>query len=142
MICNKFFKRDRTIWKLVEHFEMRSYRLFQCCTLYQCPRNCWQRIDRFDLCHRLSSKSSLYPCQVYLALAIFQFRSPFLLTTRNPSNTNSTIFVHHSKYSIEIYKLNEKKIKKCNLRSLDFHMLCIPMCLRHLFPVWLLYNLV
>lgn len=104
---------------MVEHFKMRSYRLFQCCTLYQCPRNCWQRIDRFDLCHRLSSKSSLYPCQVYLALAIFQFRSPFLLTTRNPSNTNATFFVHHSKYSIEIYKLNEK-IKKMQLTLAGF----------------------
>lgn len=103
---------------------MRSYRLFQCCTLYQCPRNCWQRIDRFDLCHRLSSKSSLYPCQVYLALAIFQFRSPFLLTTRNPSNTNSTIFVHHSKYSIEIYKLNEKKKIKKNATYARWISIC------------------
>lgn len=124
---------------------MRSYRLFRCCTLYQCPRNCWQRNDRFDLCHRLSSKSSLYPCQMYFALAIFQFRSPFLLTTRNPSNTiATTFFVHHSEY-IQLKFTNcmkNKNIKKCNLRSLDFHMLCIPMCLRHLFPVWLLYNLV
>lgn len=90
---------------------MRSYRLFQCCTLYQCPRNCWQRNDRFDLCHRLSSKSSLYPCQMYFALAIFQFRSPFLLTTRNPSNTiATTFFVHHSAY-IQLEFTNEMKNK-------------------------------